>query len=177
VAAGLTRGILAVFLTAALLAGCAPGAAPAQSQAVAATPQTGVTPAIDAARAAVAGAVQTGGFSLTEATGYQPGEAPSLQAVPRVVYQLSLAGPNEGWVVIYDVGTPDAALAAGSDFATYLQKSGHSNYPSDAAFTLNVVGSALIFHWFSQSRSPDADQASKAFDLVSSVGQQIEVIK
>jgi hypothetical protein len=167
---------LIAFLAAMLVAvGCA-GPVTEEPQPPAATPHTGVTPAIDAARAAVAAKLQPSGFTLTQALGYEPGAPPSVQSIPRVVYQLNLTGPNEGWVVIYDVGTSDGALAAGADFAEYLRRSGHSNYPADAEFTVNAIDSALVFHWWSAQRSTEPDRAAQAFGIISSVGQQIDVI-
>jgi hypothetical protein len=136
-----------------------------------------VTPAIDAARAAVAAAVAGAGFTLTESAGtYTPGEPQPIQALPRNVYQLNFGGPNEGNVVIYDAGSNDAAINAGSAFADYLRTFGHANYPGDAKFTLNAVGDALVYFWFSPSTSTQADRAAQAFDQIKPVGQPIEVL-
>jgi hypothetical protein len=139
-------------------------------------PPVTVTAAISAAKAALDSKLAPAGFTLTETFGYDPGRPAGLQTTPRATFQLNLVDPNQGFVVIFDLGTPDAALAAGADFATYLQKSGHSNYPADAEFTLNVVDSALIFHWWSRERSNEPDRAAQAFDIISSVGQRVTVI-
>ena len=167
---------VALLIVAAVLCGCAttegvPTAAPPASQ------LTVVTPAIDAARAAVAGRLQEGGFTLAQSNmGYEPGQPGGLQSAQRVVFQISLADPNQGFLVIYDLGTSDAAIAAGTDFAGYLHSFGHSNYPSDAQFTLNAIDSALVFFWYSRDRASEPDRADQAFALISSVGQAIEVI-
>ena len=172
------RGVVPAVLAAALLAGCTgPGIGINQpSAAAAATPPVGVTGAIDAARAAVAAAVAPAGFTLTEKAGYTPGEPASVQALSRNVYQLNFGGPNEGNVVIYDAGANDAALAAGADFAEYLRTFGRSNYPGDAKFSLNAVGDALVYFWYSPSTSTQADRAAQAFDLIAPLGQPIPVV-
>jgi hypothetical protein len=178
VAAGVSRGFALFVVVCALLTGCTgPGIGINQPSAAApATPPVGVTGAIDAARSAVAAAVQPAGLTLTEADGYTPGEPQPVQALPRQVYQLNFGGPNEGYVVIYDAGSNDAALNAGSAFADYLRTFGHSNYPGDAKFTLNAVGNALVMFWWSPGRSTEPDRAAQAFDLIRTVGQPIEVL-
>ena len=169
---------LVLLAVAALLAACTgPGIGINQPSAAApATPPVGATAAIDAARGAVAAAISSAGFTLTEAAGYTPGEPRAVQSLPRQVYQLNFGGPNEGYLVIYDAGSSDAALSAASAFADYLQTFGHSNYPGDAKFTLNAVGSALVMFWWSPGRSTEPDRAAQAFDLVRTVGQPIEVL-
>jgi len=178
VAAGVKSGLLLTLVAGALLAGCTgPGIGINQPSAAApATPPVGVTGAIDAARSAVAAAVQGAGLTLTEADGYTPGEPQPIQALPRQVYQLNFGGPNEGYVVIYDAGSSDAAVNAGSAFADYLRTFGHSNYPGDAKFTLNAIGNALVMFWWSPGRSTEPDRAAQAFDLIKTVGQPIEVL-
>jgi hypothetical protein len=168
------RDWAALALLAVLALGCAGPSTPA-TVGPPATPLTQVTPAIDAARAALAAQLKGDGFTLSQSSGYEPGQPASLQAVPRAVYELNLADPNQGWLVIYDVGTSDGALAAGGDFANYLHTFGHSNYPSDAQFTLNAINSALVFYWWAASRSSEPERAAKAFELIASVGERIDV--
>ena len=178
-AARVNRGVVLAFLSAVLLVGCTgPGIGINQPSAAApATPPVGVTGAIDAARAAVAAAVAGSGFTLTESVGtYTPGEPQPIQALSRNVYELNFGGPNEGNVVIYDAGSNDAAINAGNAFAEYLRTFGHSNYPGDAKFTLNAIGDALVFFWWSPSTSTEVDRAAQAFDLIAPLGQPIPVV-
>lgn len=174
----MNRRVVFALLAAVLLIGCTgPGIGINQPSAAApATPPVGVTPAIDAARAAVAAAVAGSGFTLTEKSGYTPGEPQPIQSLPRDVYQLNFGGPNEGNVVIYDAGSNDAAINAGNAFAEYLRTFGRSNYPGDSKFTLNAIGDALVYFWYSPSTSTQADQAAKAFDLIAPLGQPIQVV-
>lgn len=178
-AAGLNRGVVLGVLAAVLLVGCTgPGIGINQpSAAAAASPPVGLTPAIDAGRAVIAAAVAPSGFTLTENPGtYTPGEPQPIQALPRDVYQLNFGGPKEGNVVIYDAGSNDAALNDGAAFAEYLRTFGRSNYPGDSKFTLNAIGDALVFFWWSPSTSTQTDRAAQAFDLLAPLGQPIPVV-
>lgn len=140
------------------------------------TPMTSLSPMIDAARAAVSAQLTDAGFTLEpQSFGYQPGEPASLQAVPNAVFRVNLIDTGQGWVVIYDLGNTGAAVQAATDFADYLRSLGHSNYPGDAQFTLNVVDGALIFHWWSAERSSDPERARAAFAVVAGIGQRIEI--
>jgi hypothetical protein len=179
VATWVNRGVVFALLAAVLLVGCTgPGIGINQpSAAAAASPPVGLTPAIDAARAVVTAAVAPSGFTLTENQGtYTPGEPQPIQALPRDVYQLNFGGPKEGNVVIYDAGSNDAALNDGAAFAEYLRTFGRSNYPGDAKFTLNAIGDALVFFWWSPSTSTETDRAAQAFDLLAPLGQPIPVV-
>ena len=178
-AAGVIRraSLLSALLALALFAaGCfAPTGGP--GSAAPATPQSALSPAIDAARAAVAAQLQSGGFTLeAPVSGYEPGAPGDLQATPKAVFRVNVIDPGQGWVVIYDAGANDAAIDKGEAFAAYLTSFGHSNYPADAQYTLNVLDSALIFHWWSAQRSSDAERARAAFELVSAVGHRIDVV-
>lgn len=169
--------LIAVFVA----AGCG-GPGPSSSPRPSPVPVTTVaaepfSPAVDAARSAIASSLANAGFRLeSPVQRYDPGQPGSLQTTPRAVYRINLIDPDQGWVVIYDVGSPDAAFQAGADFAAYLRTFGHSNYPADAEFALNVFGSALVFHWWSAQRSSEPDRAAAAFAAVVGVGQRIEVI-
>jgi hypothetical protein len=168
---------LIALLAAAVVAGACvgPGEQPSV-QGVITPPPVAVTTAIAAAQAALDAKLNPAGFTLTETFGYDPGRPGSLQLTPRATFQLNLVDPNQGYVVIFDLATAEAALAAGADFAAYLRSFGHSNYPADAEFALNAVDSALVFHWWSSGRSNEPGRAAQAFGIISSVGQPIDVI-
>lgn len=157
-------------------AGClAPVVGP--GTAVPATPQSELSPAVDAARAAIAAKLEEGGFTLEQSvSGYEPGAPGELQTTPKAVFRVNLIDPGQGWVVIYDTGSADAAISNANAFSAYLGTFGHSNYPADARHTLNVLDSALIFYWWSPQRSSDDDRAAQAFALIADVGQSIEIV-
>jgi hypothetical protein len=166
--------VLVAGLAAAVVVGCSDLAGPQPTAAP--TPMTVLSPMIDAARAAVSARLTDAGFILEQQTfGYQPGEPGSLQTVPNAVFRVNLIDTGQGWVVIYDLGSTGAAVQAATDFADYLRSFGHSNYPGDAQFTLNVVDGALIFHWWSAERSSDPDRARAAFAVIAGIGQPIEI--
>jgi len=171
VAAWVNRGALLVVV--ALIAACV---APAETQQPAETPAAGLSPAIDAARAVVAARLADGGYTLEEpVTGYEPGAPGELQATPKAVFRVNLIDPGQGWVVIYDCAAADLAVERAQAFAAYLRSSGRSNYPGDAQYTLNVLGTALIFHWWSAQRTSEPDRARAAFEIVGSIGQHIDI--
>lgn len=165
---------------AALLAGCGPTAgptpAPPDPTLVLSTPLTAPTAAIEAARATVARRLADQGLAL-ESTNrrYRPSEPAVLLGAQHSVFRLVDADQNQGWVMIYDLGSADAAAAAGEEFARYLETFGRPNFPSDAQFTITQLGPALIFNWWSRSRTADAERLAGAFAAISGVGQRFEV--
>jgi hypothetical protein len=132
---------------------------------------------VAAAAAVVERALAEAGFRLEQSPmEYRPAEPEGIHRVPRAVHRVGLNDPNAGWVLIYDLRQSEAAAQAGRDFATYLGSGfGQTNYPFDAQFTLNQIGGALVFSWWSRERSPDPDAAEAAFEAIKVVGQPIEV--
>jgi len=169
-------GLLAA---ATLLAGCFGGGPtrppPAPTPALP-TPLTVPTTAIETARSAVAVRLGEAGLQL-EATNrrYRPSEPAVLQQAPHALYRIAGADRNQGWVVVYDLGSTDAAVAAAEQYAQYLATFGRANYPADAQFTINQLGSALVFNWWSRSRASDAAPLEAAFGAISEVGQRFQV--
>jgi hypothetical protein len=169
----------AALLAALLLSACMGGPAPAGP----ATPEPLPTPlavpnaAIEAARATVASHLAAAGYGLEQTTRrYRPSEPSVLHRARHSVFRVSGIDRNQGWVVIYDLGTPEAAAAAALEFARYLQTFGRPNFAGDAQFTINQVGPALVFHWWSPSRTTDAEALRQAFEAITGVGQRYEVV-
>jgi len=133
--------------------------------------------AVAAAAALVEAELVEAGFELAPSpVEHRPGEPDAVQDAPRAIYRVNLAEPGEGWVLIYDLGSPDAAQAAGQAFAAFLGSGvGQTNYPRDAQFALSRAGSALVFSYWSRERSGDPELAQAAFEAIRDVGQQIEV--
>ncbi|HUG48440.1 MAG TPA: hypothetical protein VMP67_08520 [Candidatus Limnocylindria bacterium] len=152
-------------------------APPADPAATAIPPMATPSAAVGAAAALVEQQLAEAGLDLLQSPlDYRPGEPGIVQAAPRAVYRASLAQPNEGWVVIYDLGSADAAQAAGDAFAAYLGSGvGQTNYPRDAQFALSRVGQALVFSWWSRERTGDAARAEAVFEAIRRVGQPIDV--
>lgn len=176
-AAALVIRALAVALLAAIAACTA--APPAEPGATPDPPMATPSQAVAAAAALVRAELEEAGFELAPSpVEHRPGEPAAVQNEPRAIYQVDLANPSEGWVLIYDLGSPDAAQAAGDAFAAYLASGvGQTNYPRDAQFALSRVGSALVFHYWSRERSADPERAQAAFEAIRDVGQPIEVVR
>lgn len=159
-----------------LIAACS-AAPPPDPAATPIAPMATASPAVAAAASAVEAALAPTGRPVRPSpVEHRPGEPAALQATPRAVYRIGLTDPNEGWLLIYDLGSADAAQSAGSAFASYLGSGvGQTNYPRDAQFTLNRVGSTLVFGWWSRERSSDPEAAAAAYAAIATLGQAIEI--
>ncbi len=173
----MSRAARATLLALMLAAGAC--AAPVDPGATPGAPIASLTPAVASTAAVLEARLGEVGMRLQRSpVDYRPGEPAVVQAAPRAVYRVPLAGPDEGRVLIYELGSADAASRAGRAFADYLGTGvGQTNYPRDAQFALSQVGSTLVFTWWSPSRSSDPEQAGIAFDAVRSVGQPIQVVR
>ena len=137
--------------------GCAPVAQPTFPP-IGSTPQP-VGDATAATRAAVIAALAARSLQADDAIRtYRPPEGPLLAAAPRSVLQVRLTDdPDHGYIVIYSLGSPAAALAAARDHQQYLATGtgGQSLLPPGTQVVLRVIGSdVLFFHWLPAS-SPD----------------------
>ena len=136
-----------------------------------------LSPSVAAAAAIVEARLSEAGFRVEPSPlEYRPGEPAAVQSAPRAVMRVALADPDEGWLLIYDLGSADAAQRAGQAFASYLGTGlGQTNYPRDAQFALSRLGSTLVFSWWSRERSADPVAAAAAFDVLRAVGQPIDL--
>ncbi len=109
---------------------------------------------------------------------YRPSEPASLTQATRTVLQVQGAGPDSGFVVVYQL--PDSAQAAtrATELASYLGSGfGQTNFPVDAQFSVAQLDSTVIMTWWSAARAEDADWAQGAFDVVRTIGQPYPVLK
>jgi hypothetical protein len=105
-----------------------------------------------------AAALQAQGFQVqAPQTPYRPGEIASLVDVPRKLLQVVLpSDPQGGYVVVYELPTNNDADRVGREFAQYLGSGpGAVQYPRDAQFVLQRVGSTLVFFPWSAEANPD----------------------
>ncbi|HSL97944.1 MAG TPA: hypothetical protein VK831_05175 [Candidatus Deferrimicrobiaceae bacterium] len=138
---------LAALLVVAALAGCAPGIAGPTY------PPEGVTPPPvgDATRVALNQVVRAladvGLQAGTATTPYRPPEAARLAAAPRMIVQVTLPeDPQRGLLVLYELGTPEAATAAAEEQAAYVATGpGRIQFPPAARFVLRVSGATVVF--------------------------------
>jgi hypothetical protein len=176
------RPVAALFLSAALLAGCGSGITSGglgPSMPAAATPLTSPTTAMSATLAALQAALTAGGYRLALATQlYRPSEPASFLGVPRTVFRVPLADPNDGVVVVYEFTDGDAAAAGANTLAGYLASGvGQTNFPADTVFSVTWLGPTVVLSWFAAERSGDPVAGRGAFDLIATVGTPVRVVK
>ena len=163
--------------------GCAPSAAPTTAPAAPTptipAPMASLTPRMAATQALLQRHLGAAGFRLEHsAVPFRPGEPGTLRYAPRALFRVMLSDPDSGWVVVYDLGTPDGAARAGAEFVSYLQSGfGQTNYSQDTEFTLNQVDTTLVFSWWSPGRSADPDAARAAFEALRLVGQPFPIVR
>jgi hypothetical protein len=126
---------------------------------------------------AVTGALAAAGLpSVAANRQYRPPEGPLLAAAPRSVVQATL--PDDlahGFIVIYAFESPLAARAAAADQAAYVASGiGRVQFAPDARFVLRVLGSTVIFYWWSPGAALDA-RAQSVEDALATVGELVEV--
>ena len=172
---GRGRVLTLVAVVALAMAGCA-GALRATYPPIGSTPQA-AGDATSAAALAVTSALAAAGLQAAVANRpYRPPEGPLLAAAPRTVLQATLADdPDHGFVVIYALASDAAAAAAASDQAAYIASGvGRVNFAPDAHFVLRVVGSTVVFFWWSPGAAQDK-RAQSIEDALTTVGEAVDV--
>jgi hypothetical protein len=107
-------------------------------------------------------------------TDYRPGESPELITAPRRLVQAVLPeDPAGGYVVIYELPSPNEADRLGRELLDYLGGgTGAIQYPRDTQFVVRRVGQTLVFFPWSAETSPDAKVAEMAAAL-QAVGTEV----
>lgn len=107
---------------------------------------------------------------------YRPPEGPLLAAAPRSVVQATLPDdPSRGYIVIYALASDAAAQAAAEDHAAYVASGiGRVQFTSDARFVLRVVGSTVVFFWWSPGAALDA-RTQDVEAALGTVGTAVEI--
>lgn len=126
---------------------------------------------------AVSAALSAQGLpSITANRQYRPPEGPLLAAAPRSVVQATLPDdPAHGFVVIYAFDSATAARAAADDQAAYIESGiGRVQFTPDAHFVLRLLGSTVVFFWWSPGAALDA-RAQSIEDALVTVGEPVEV--
>jgi len=145
-------------------------------------PPLGTTPApagesTAGARAQVAAALAVEGLQVIDAVvAYRPPEGAIFAAAPRTVIQVVLPDdPTHGYIVLYALGTPAAALAGAQDQAAYIASGpGHVLFVPGSQFSLRVLGANAIFFVWSPDASPDSRTPSIALAL-SQIGDEVPI--
>jgi hypothetical protein len=89
---------------------------------------------------------------------YRPPEGPLMAAAPRSVVQATLPDdPAHGFIVIYAFASDADAQAGAKDQAAYIASgTGRVQFASDAHFVLRMLGSTVVFFWWSPGAALDA---------------------
>jgi hypothetical protein len=127
--------------------------------------------------AAVTGALAAVGLqTVPTSPPYRPPEGPLLASAPRSTVQATLPDdPGHGFIVIYALPAPAAAQAAAEDQAAYIASGiGRVQFSPDAHFVLRVLGSAVVFFWWSPGASRDS-RTSLIEEALGTVGSGVEV--
>ena len=173
--------IVVGLLLAVAVAGCGRGfeAGGIGSVPGAETPRPSAGPAAQGTIAALRDALAIGGYDLQPARRtFQPAQPASLIAVPRSAYQVQLADPDGGVLIVYEFTTAEAARAGAQELADYLSSGpGKINFAADTTFHVASFGSTVVMAWVSESQSTDPVAARGAFDLVSTVGAEAPVLR
>ena len=144
-----------------------------------ATPVASLTPALAGSVAEIEMALRPAGLTLRRpAAEFRPSAPASLANRPRAVYQVVLADPDAGHVVIYELPSAAAAATEAQALATYLGSNfGQTNFAHDAEFSVAQLGQTVIFTFWSPDRSGRSPDVERAFRTVASVGQSVPVVK
>src|SRR5439155_23712432 len=130
-----------------------------------------------AARAQIAAALGVEGLQLQDPkTAYRPPEGAIFASAPRTVVQAVLPNdPNHGYIVLYAFGTPQPALAAAQDQATYIASGpGKVQFTPGTQFSLRALGNIAIFFAWLPDSAPDSQTPSIAIAL-SHIGDEVPI--
>jgi hypothetical protein len=126
-------------------------------------PPAGSTPAAAGdgtalARQEVVAALAAAGLPARDSPApFRPPEGPLLAGAPRSVVQAILPDdPGHGFVVVYALGSPQAAQSAAADHAAYVASPiGRVQFPASARHVLRVVGPSVVSFTWVPDASPD----------------------
>lgn len=122
-------------------------------------------------RAQMAAVLSARNLILADAkVAYRPGEPAELASVARTVYQVQLRNdPQGGFIVAYDLATPELAASTGRTLAAWLSTGpGRVQAPAGSVHVLRQVGAALIYYrWLPEAIvDPDAVKIQPALETL-----------
>lgn len=152
------RRVLALLAVAALAATACTGTTRTTFPPLGSTPKP-VGVATAATAALVIRALSAVGLHGVDANRqYRPPEGALMAAAPRSVIQATLPDdPAHGFIVIYALDSEAGAQAAAEDQAAYIASGpGRVQFATDAHFILRVLGSTVVFFWWSPGAALDS---------------------
>lgn len=172
-------GGLAVVAAATLLAGCGIAASTVPIPTVEPSPTQVLSAAVTVTANQIDQALHGVGLTvIASPVPYRPGESPTLAQTPRLVLKAQLPDDDaQGFIVVYDFPTPQAAFAGGSELAAYLASGpGRVQFPNDAQHVIRQVGSTLVFYSWSPVNSPNGHAADVGTAL-DTLGVDIPIVR
>lgn len=99
---------------------------------------------------------------------YRPAEATTLAAAAREELQVQLPDdPGGGWVVVYELPSPDAAMAAAREQADWLGSGpGRVQTPIGTQHVIRVAGPTVVLY----SWHPETAQDPRAAEIAEALG-------
>jgi hypothetical protein len=131
----------------------------------------------EATAAQVIAALGAAGISAAPADrAFRPPEGPLLAAAPRALVQVTLASGQEPiWIVVYGLGSAQAAGVAAKDHAAWIASNpGRINFAPGTQFVIQVVGSTVVFFSWLPASSPDPGPATIA-NTLAGIGAEVPV--
>jgi hypothetical protein len=141
------------------------------------TPLPSLNATLSATARLLRGALADAGFRLEQTTTpVRPSEPASLVMTPRAALRASLAEPDEGFVIIYDLADAAEAQTRADELAAYLESGfGQSNFTADTRFSVATVDDTLVFTWWTPSHSSDQESGEAVLEAISRIGDPVEV--
>jgi len=168
-------GLIAIVV---VVAGCWGAGLQPQAVPTGETPSPSTSAAMEAARLQLEGALRAGGISLVPATDpYRPPESAALAVAPRLVLVATLPGdPDQGRIVVYDLGDPQSAYVAAREMAAYLATGpGRVQLPTDARVALRLLGETVILTAWSPGRATDPAAGERMLTILGGVGESVPI--
>ena len=170
--------LIGVLLAAVVVAGCWGAGLQPPAVPTGVTPSPSVSAALETTRIQLEGALRAGGISLVPATDlYRPAESAALATAPRVVVVATLPDdPEQGRIVVYDLGDPQRAYDAAHGMADYLATGpGRVQLPPDARVSLRLLGQTVILTVWSPSRAADPAAGERMLTILQGIGETVPI--
>jgi hypothetical protein len=167
-----------LLLTALVAAGCWGAGLQPPAVPTGVTPSPSTSAALETTRLQLEGALRAGGISLVPSTEpYRPAESATLATALREVLVATLPDdPEQGRIVVYDLGDPQRAYEAAHEMAAYLATGpGRVQLPPDARLALRLLGQTVIFTVWSPSRATDPAAGERLTTIVAGVGETVPI--
>lgn len=171
-----TRPLLALLAVAALAATACTGTTRATFPPLGSTPRPVGDATAETATLVIQALSAVGLQGVDANRQYRPPEGAVLAAAPRSVVQATLPDdPAHGFIVIYALASDAAAQTAAENQAAYIASGpGRVQFTTDAHFVLRVVGSTVVFFWWSPGAALDSRTGDIETALLT-VGTAVEV--